>query len=1071
MFKNKLYIRNIKLNRPDRLMGRLLLILLFLFPVGACVVSQTQQQVDSMIVVVDTLPLNQKLKTLEIISRYFCRKNPDLGIKYALKAYDIANDNDNMIDTQTFANTLHMVGTAYWFKKDTPTALDYLLRSLNLRKKINDYQGTSKSLNNIAIIYLRSGRYEDAIDMYEQSLGIKRKLGDSLGIAATFSNLGNVYITLEQPETALEYYQKAAKIWEGSTEKTGLSLCYNNIAVVYINKKHFNKALEYLFKAQEHAVLQGNKMELAEFKLNIGSCFEKLGQYGKALQYFKEVLALSVELNDIQTQRIVYSIIALFYEKTGDYRSAYDNHKIASLLADSIQQKNAQEKISELQIKYEQEKNEKEIEMLRQQSAIQQLEVEKSRTGVNTLIAIVILTVLLIVVILSRYRMKIRHNRLLDQKIQERTASLQREIIERKRIQEKELEARERFMYILNKLPLGIIHYNEDGIVISANPAWAIMFDVSLEMIHGRRLQELIIDERLNESLYTALSKRTYSYEHVICVKQKRIHLNVYITSLYSTNGSFLGAFGVFEDISERKKSEDTLKNSEARYRDLTESLPEMICEIDQKGFVRYANRIAFEKLGYDPDILNHGFHIMKLFRKPERKQLFQLFRDYNAIRIQEIQKEVVVVTRRNEEFNALVKVNTMVKDNEVVGLRGILIDISEQKRHETELKRAKDKAEEADKLKSSFLANMSHEIRTPMNGILGFSELLRDEELSEEQRVSYLDIIIKSSNQLLQIIDDVVNVSKIEAGEIDIINRQVDLKQFFNDLTIFFRGYAASQNDKISIAVRYMIPDEASMVWVDNTRLQQVLNNLMSNAIKFTNEGQVEFGCYFSRNNLLKFFVKDTGIGISVENQAIVFDRFRQVDDAHTRRYGGTGLGLTISKALVELMGGQIWVESDMGKGTTFYFTIPYVPVSPAADEKAVGTDSRLPVWNTKRILLLENDVKIAQEIEQILKPTGINLELVFSADEAMGKLVSDTPFDMILVENQLARFSDFLFIKQVRAKNRQIPVIVQLASATIEEKNRILEAGCNDYYVKPVNKFVLIAKIKRFIDKEPKV
>jgi PAS domain S-box-containing protein len=982
-----------------------------------------------------------------------------------LKAYEIVNSSD--VDTLTYANTLHLVGTAYWFNRDTPTALDYLLRSLSLRKKINDLQGVSKSLNNIAIIYLRSGRSEDAIEMYNQSLEIKGKLGDTLGLAATYSNLGNVYFNLEQPEIALEYSLKAAKIWEGRDENAGLSLCYNNIAVIYIGKKHYNKALEYLNKAQDLAMISGNKIELAEFKMNIASCFERIGQYGKALQYYEEVIELGQKLKDIQIQRTVYQNLAAFYEKSGDYKKAYGNHKLASLLSDSISKRNAQEKLTELQIKYEQEKNEKEIQMLRQQSNIQHLEMEKSRTGFNTLIAIIILTTLLIIVIFSRYRMKIRHNRILDQKIQERTASLQREIIERKRIQEKELEARERFMYILNTLPLGMIHYNEEGIVISANPAWATMFDVSLELIPGRKLQDMVVDARLQQSLYDALDKKTINYEHVINVRQRNIHLNVYISSLYSTNGRFLGAFGVFEDISERKKSEETLKISESRYRDLSESLPEMICEIDTRGFVKYANKIAFEKLGYDPDILNHGFHVLKLFRKQERKELFQLFRNNDAIRSQEIQKEVTVVNRRNEEFKALIKVNAIVRDNVVVGLRGILVDISEQKRYETELRVAKEKAEEADRLKSSFLANMSHEIRTPMNGILGFSELLRDQELTEEQKESYLDIIIKSSNQLLQIIDDVVNVSKIEAGEIDIINRQVDLKQFFNDLMVFFRGYAASQNDKISIAVRFMIPDEAAKVWVDNTRLQQILNNLMSNAIKFTHDGQVEFGCYFSRNNMLKFFVKDTGIGISTENQAIVFDRFRQVDDAHTRRYGGTGLGLTISKALVELMGGQIWVESDLGKGSTFYFTVPYVAVSPTADEKGGTTDTRLPMWASKSLLLVEADTKVAQEIESILKPTNINIIGVANADLVIEKVTDNSQIDIIIIESQMARFSDFMLIKHIRAKNRHIPIIIQLTSATVEEKNRILEAGCNDYFVKPINKFVLIAKIKRFIDK----
>ena len=265
MAKKKSYIRNV-IETTEASM-RLLIISILLNFLSIIAYSQNSNEVDSMISIIDTLPIQEKIRTLESITKYYCRANPKIAVKYALQAYDIATSNS--LDTITIANSLHLAGTAFWFSKETPSALDFLLRSLKLRRQTNDKKGVSKSLNNIAIIYLRSERLQDALEMYNQSLEIKKELNDTLGIAATYSNIGNVYIKLSEPETALEYSLKASEIWENAEDKTGLSLCYNNIAIVFTIQKHYNKALEYLFNAHAIAIKTDNKIELLEFKINI----------------------------------------------------------------------------------------------------------------------------------------------------------------------------------------------------------------------------------------------------------------------------------------------------------------------------------------------------------------------------------------------------------------------------------------------------------------------------------------------------------------------------------------------------------------------------------------------------------------------------------------------------------------------------------------------------------------------------------------------------------------------------------------------------------------------------------
>lgn len=244
------------------------------------------------------------------------------------------------------------------------------------------------------------------------------------------------------------------------------------------------------------------------------------------------------------------------------------------------------------------------------------------------------------------------------------------------------------------------------------------------------------------------------------------------------------------------------------------------------------------------------------------------------------------------------------------------------------QLKRAIQKVQESDRLKSAFLANMSHEIRTPLNGIIGFTELLRDEELDNETRKDYIELINTSGELLLNLINDIIDISKIEAGQVNIENSNVSLNKMMNSLLSF---YTKARINKNNLDIRFINPSDKENIKIraDELKLQQILNNLLSNALKFTEKGVIEFGYVIKHEDKkIEFFVSDTGIGIPEEKVKYIFQRFRQADGSTTRKYGGTGLGLAISKALVELMEGEIWIESSVGCGSTFYFTIPYRPV-----------------------------------------------------------------------------------------------------------------------------------------------
>lgn len=376
------------------------------------------------------------------------------------------------------------------------------------------------------------------------------------------------------------------------------------------------------------------------------------------------------------------------------------------------------------------------------------------------------------------------------------------------------------------------------------------------------------------------------------------------------------------------------------------------------------------------------------------------------------------------------------------------------------ELKISREKAIESDRLKSAFLANMSHEIRTPMNGILGFANLLSDKDLSEEEKNSYLEVINNCANQLLVILDDLIDLAKIEANQLTINKREVNINELMNELFVLF-----SRKITENISLKY-IPVPGSngdmVIITDHVRLKQILSNLINNAIKFTKQGSITYG-YTIRENELEFYVKDTGIGISPEKQKIIFQRFMQADISENRTYGGTGLGLTISKALVEMLGGSIWVDSTPGKGSCFYFTIPRIE-SPSctgtlANKKATGDES---YESGRTILILEDDEMSSRYIEAILDIENVKVMRAGNINKAIECIKSNPDVKAILMNMRIPFSDTFHAIKSFKNFRPDIPVIIQSGFMTSEDKARTLQAGCDYYISKPVMKEELLSILR---------
>lgn len=365
------------------------------------------------------------------------------------------------------------------------------------------------------------------------------------------------------------------------------------------------------------------------------------------------------------------------------------------------------------------------------------------------------------------------------------------------------------------------------------------------------------------------------------------------------------------------------------------------------------------------------------------------------------------------------------------------------------ELQVAKDKAEENEQLKSAFLANMSHEIRTPLNSILGFSEFLKNDDLPKEKKDLYLNIIHSGGQRLLTIISDIVDISKIDAGQFSLHFETCMLNKLIDDL---HKQFSLSKNcENVQLSTSTFFSDDIANISTDTTRLSQVLSNLLENAIKFTKKGSIDIG-YTLTDGQLKFHVRDTGIGIPIEEQEIIFKRFRQTNQDKSSVPTGTGLGLSIAKGIIDLFKGEIWVDSTLGEGATFYFTIPYLPATKIDKKEESPANELLLQTAGKTILVAEDEPSNFIYLKELLNRYNYNVLHAKNGQEAVEFVVKQIHIDLILMDIKMPVMNGLQATLEIRKINREIPVIAQTAYAMANDRKRALEVGCNDYLSKPI-------------------
>ena len=412
--------------------------------------------------------------------------------------------------------------------------------------------------------------------------------------------------------------------------------------------------------------------------------------------------------------------------------------------------------------------------------------------------------------------------------------------------------------------------------------------------------------------------------------------------------------------------------------------------------------------------------------------------------------------------------------------LSGIILDNTERKeadekvvKYQEGLIQAKEKAEQSEKLKTAFLANMSNEILTPMNSLIGFSELLSDPQIQPEEQLEYISHINQSGNYLVNLIDNIIDVAKVESGEVSISHTECKINQMLLDL---FAYYDQDLNEKgknyVSLYLKRGNKEKDFAILTEPYRLRQVLDSLLRNAVKYTESGSIEFGYNIAQSDeavtghSITFHVKDTGSGIPIERLKYIFDRFRHKDDSPVKQFEGAGLGLYLSKAYIELLGGRIWCESVKNKGSEFYFTLPLKSVESNQIMISVSTVSTSEMnLKDKKILVAEDVESNFIYIESILKKTMAKLFWAKNGKEVVEKFRENSDLDLILMDLRMPVLSGYEAIEEIRKQNLEIPIIVQTAFAQDEDKLKIDKSGCNDYITKPINKEKLLNLISKYV------
>lgn len=549
---------------------------------------------------------------------------------------------------------------------------------------------------------------------------------------------------------------------------------------------------------------------------------------------------------------------------------------------------------------------------------------------------------------------------------------------------------------------------------------------------------------------------------------------------LFITISAFIIFGFIYKELKEKNIINEKIKKSEEKYRTFINEthegiyrfelekplntklpLPQQLDHIYQNARLGECNKAFANIYGYSTEELVNlklrEFHVK--IKSQGGKKLIENFISSGYQLKNSVNEEE---TKDGQKLYVSKNITGIIINDKLISAWGSQSNVTERKKYEEQLKITKEKAEESDKLKSAFLANMSHEIRTPLNGILGFSYLLSKEELRKNQKEKFNKIIKHNGKQLLNIINDILDISKLEAHQLTLYSSTFSLNELIKEIETLYLNNEKLIKKQIKFTTHLGLKTNNDHIIADRERIMQILQNLINNAVKFTEQGKIECG-YEQKGHKLKFYVKDTGSGISKEKQQEIFERFSQEKRNYKQNVDGTGLGLSIAKGLLDLMGGEIWVDSEIEKGSTFYFTIP---LEKAKENKhAENNQQSNPDFSDKTILIVEDDYNSYLLLRTILKEYKCKIIYADTSYKAIENVKKNPDIDLILMDIRLPQMDGLTATKEIKKIREDVYIIAQSAYAMSEDKEKSIKAGCSDFLSKPIDKAELIEIVNKYL------
>jgi PAS domain S-box-containing protein len=990
-------------------MYKLIYVLLFIF-VSAQLQGQVLDKylVDSMETQIRNSEGSEKTNLLIKLTTHYLTKSAFKGFTYAKMAMQEAHESGS--DSSIAKAQLNM-GTCSIFIGDYQKAIPFYDSALQYYINNFDTLGQINTLLLYGKVMSSTHRISRSFEYYLQGLNLAENIKAKKWICIFNEEIGNIYRVIGDYENASVFFQKSYKTAEASKNQKLIASAYQNMGVFYLKTGRYIEAIESLNQALYLYQLNHSKEEIITAFKNMGDYYINMKNYRIALNNYQKSLQACIEVDDQHRMGTIYTKIAHSYQLLGDKAKTLEyNRKALKSRKEYGNLALTSSSLINLATSF--------IELNKYDSALMYLKAgQKLAMEINSVLYL-------------------------------RGSHLKLYLLESK--QGKFEEALNNYRKYIEFRDL--ITAKEKNKEITKLKARYDIHDKETEL----QLQQLQLEKKQSQNILMGLVITLilvfagflyYLYRSKKKASEQYIQLNL-----------------VLEEKFEQRSKE--LKEKENQFQNLVEQIPMGVYRSTLEGDIAFANNALIKMLSYNSMLeLQNSRQIKSKFFLAHRKRFIEQIRKKGEVKNLES-----IWQRADGQFIDISEYARAIMgdDGEIQYFEGVVEDITVRKKDESILKDALEKANDSDRLKTAFLSTMQHELRTPLNGILGFSEILKDDEGIKEDAREFIELIHESGQHLLNIINDILDISTLTAGTIKISPKKCNINNCIDEIEkeILSNNQDAIENKKIRFKTIKGLPDNEAFVVVDLKRLKQILWNLLDNAFKFTYEGEIILNYEANERLGLIFTVQDSGIGIPSNKMEIIFEQFRQVEETDTRQYGGNGLGLAICKNLLKYMGGEIWVESTPNKGSSFSFNIPAI-----SGKKTEVVPTKKPQikkeikWQNIRILIAEDNFPNYLLIETYLKKTGIRLYHAKNGEEAIDIFRETGEFDIILMDIQLPGISGYEACREIIKINKNAKIMAITAYATEADKDKCFAAGCVDYITKPVIKNIFLSKIERLL------